>query len=154
YTGSLSALGRTNYYFGRSDSNVKDAFRGDLDDVRIWRGARTAEQIRQNMFKSLTGQEPGLVGNWNFDDPANPGRDLSPGRHDGKLVGSAEVIETDRPQPASLRPVETTTLAGRVTDPRGRMAADARVSIYQDGARVTEVRTGLSGEYALTFVAN
>src|SRR5262249_58609643 len=28
------------------------------------------------------------------------------------------------------------------------------VSIYQDGARVTEVRTGLSGEYALTFVAN
>ena len=154
YTGSLSALGRTNYYFGRSDSTAQDAFRGDLDDVRIWRGVRTAEQIRQNMFKSLTGQEPGLVGNWNFDDPANPGRDLSPGRHDGKLVGSAEIIETDLPQPAWLRRVETTTLAGRVTDPKGRMAADARVSIYQDGARVAEVRTGLSGEYALTFVAN
>jgi hypothetical protein len=60
-----------------------------MDEVRVWKVARTAEQIRENLSKPLTGSEPGLVGLWNFDDPANPGRDASPNHHDGKLIGNA-----------------------------------------------------------------
>ncbi len=152
YAGSLSALGRTNYFLGRSAFTQTDTFRGDLDDVRVWRGARTEEQIRDGMFKTLSGTESNLVANWNFDD-GTP-RDLSPGRHDGKLVGSAEIIETELAHPALLRRVESFTLAGRVTDPQGRLVPGATVQIYQDGSSVTAGQTELSGDYQLTFVAN
>jgi signal transduction histidine kinase/CheY-like chemotaxis protein/ligand-binding sensor domain-containing protein/protocatechuate 3,4-dioxygenase beta subunit len=152
FTGSLSALGRTNNYLGRMDNSPNHTFRGDLDDVRVWRGARTAAQIREGMFKTLTGQEPGLVACWNFDD--GTARDLGPGRHDGRLVGSAEIIETELAHPSLLRPVETFTLAGRVTDPLDRLVSGAAVKIYQDGSRVAEAATELSGAYQLTLVAN
>jgi Concanavalin A-like lectin/glucanases superfamily len=43
-------------------------FKGLIDEVRIWKIARTAAQIKDNMGKELTGTEPGLVGYWNFND--------------------------------------------------------------------------------------
>jgi signal transduction histidine kinase/DNA-binding response OmpR family regulator/ligand-binding sensor domain-containing protein/protocatechuate 3,4-dioxygenase beta subunit len=152
FTGSLSGLGRTNNYFGRNDGSTTNTFRGDLDDVRVWRGARTEAQIREGMFTTLTGQELGLVGCWNFDD--GTARDLSPGRHDGKLVGSAQIIDADLPHPSLVRRVETFSMAGRVTDPEGRPVSGARVRLYQYGNSLTEAFTELSGEYRLTFVAN
>jgi signal transduction histidine kinase/CheY-like chemotaxis protein/ligand-binding sensor domain-containing protein len=152
FTGSLSALGRANNYLGRTDASSTNTFRGQIDDVRIWRGARTVEQIREGMFKTLSGTETGLVANWNFDD-GTP-RDLSAGRHDGKLVGSAVILDTELPHPALLRGVEAVTLAGRVTDPEGRPVSGAEVRAYQDGSRLTMVTTELSGEYELMFVAN
>src|SRR5262249_31885001 len=79
---------------------------GQLDEVRIWNVARTEEQIRETMSRKLTGQEPGLVGLWNFDDPANPGRDSSPGRHDGQLMGNAAVVRVQWPRPAPTTPLQ------------------------------------------------
>src|SRR6266542_2908799 len=38
YTGSLSELGRTNNFLGRADATATNAFRGELDEVRIWKG--------------------------------------------------------------------------------------------------------------------
>ena len=55
---------------------------------------RTGEEIRGNLGKQLTGSEPGLVGLWNFDNPANPVRDATGNRHDGKLVGEARAGES------------------------------------------------------------
>jgi hypothetical protein len=66
-------------------------FNGQVAELRLWNRLRTEAQIRENRFKRLTGTEPGLVGNWTFEDPANPGKDFSPGGHDGKLVGKARV---------------------------------------------------------------
>ena len=143
FTGSLSGVGKANNYLGRHDGPAEKTFQGDLDDVRIWRGARTEEQIREGMFQTLTGQEPGLVANWNFDD--GTARDLSPGRHDGKLAGDAKVIETGLPHPQLLRRVETTTLKGRVMDREGRPVSGAMVMAYQYGSRVFEVTTEISG---------
>ena len=151
-TASLAGLGRTNNYFGRSDATATNTFRGNIDDVRVWRGARTEQQIRDGMFKTLTGQEPGLVACWNFDD--GTARDLSTGRHDGKLVGSAEIIDTELPHPQLVRRVEAFTMAGRVTDPDDRLVSGARVRLFQDGNSLTETTSELSGEYQLTFVAN
>jgi hypothetical protein len=65
---------------------------GALDEIRVWNVGRTAEQIRENLLKQLTGSEPGLVGLWNFDDPANPGRDASPNHYDGKLIRNARTV--------------------------------------------------------------
>jgi Concanavalin A-like lectin/glucanases superfamily len=57
-------------------SLVKDAsnvsgdtdLNGQMDEVRLWAGERSHAQIRENMFHSLTGTEPGLLGLWNFTD--------------------------------------------------------------------------------------
>ncbi len=50
--------------FGDNSNNLG----GKLDEVRIWNIARTASQIRDNMCKSLTGNESGLVAYYNFDN--------------------------------------------------------------------------------------
>lgn len=41
--------------------------RGQIDELRLWQGQRTREQILINMSRYLTGAEPGLTGYWRFD---------------------------------------------------------------------------------------
>jgi hypothetical protein len=41
--------------------------RGRIDELRLWRGQRSREQILINMSRYLTGAEPGLAGYWRFD---------------------------------------------------------------------------------------
>ena len=64
---------------------------GKIDEVRIWRVARTREQIQETMEKSLTGDEPGLAGYWNFDSQS--ANDLSSNKNDGILKGQAIITE-------------------------------------------------------------
>ncbi|HEX5222447.1 MAG TPA: LamG-like jellyroll fold domain-containing protein [Verrucomicrobiae bacterium] len=65
-------------------------FFGQMDEVRVWNYRRSAEQIRDNMNRRLSGREEGLVGLWNFDDGA--ATDSSPGAHHGKLHGKARAV--------------------------------------------------------------
>src|SRR5262249_55557919 len=63
YPGSFKAIGNGNQIsLGRNTAKLTDPtspdFHGEMDEVRVWRIARTAEQIRQNMFRNLTGNEP------------------------------------------------------------------------------------------------
>lgn len=46
---------------------LADQFTGRLSEVRIWNRERTAEQIREDMYRELTGAETGLAGYWTFD---------------------------------------------------------------------------------------
>ena len=41
---------------------------GQLDEVRLWKVARTQEQIQTAMTGELTGAETGLVGYWPLDE--------------------------------------------------------------------------------------
>jgi hypothetical protein len=108
YTGSFSAL--KNGDLNRLGSTVSSVdltdvdppFQGQLAELRVWNVARTEEQIRKSMAQKLTGQETGLVGLWNFDDPANPGRDASPGAHHGTLRGNAQVVPSTAPTSMAL----------------------------------------------------
>ena len=43
-------------------------FNGLIDEIRIWDVARTQEQIEETMHLPLTGNEPGLIAYWNFDE--------------------------------------------------------------------------------------
>jgi hypothetical protein len=43
-------------------------FNGQIDEVRIWSGARTQVEIEQGRFRRLTGTEPGLEGYWRLDE--------------------------------------------------------------------------------------
>jgi len=95
-------------------TQAPQTFKGQIDEVRVWKVARTAEQIRETMFKRLTGSEPDLVGLWNFDD--GTAHDSSPGAHHGKMIGRATVAQSV--WPAAL-------LLGKVTDPAGTALAGA-----------------------------
>ncbi|MFJ9371392.1 LamG-like jellyroll fold domain-containing protein [Nocardia sp. NPDC101769] len=48
-------------------ANVVDMFTGDLDEVRVWRTARTQEQILDNMFARVHGDREDLIAYYPFD---------------------------------------------------------------------------------------
>ncbi len=73
------------------------SFAGQIDEVRIWSVARTQQEIRANMNAKLTGNEPSLVGYWQFDEEAETASDASSNKNDGKLVGDAKIVRCDRP---------------------------------------------------------
>jgi len=62
-------------------------FNGQIDEVRIWKTARTAAQIRENMCRTLTGNETGLVTYYNFDNYSGTKlQDFSGNNNDGTLT--------------------------------------------------------------------
>jgi signal transduction histidine kinase/CheY-like chemotaxis protein/ligand-binding sensor domain-containing protein len=69
------------------------SFTGEVDEFRVWKVARSTEQIRQSMNTRLTGMEPELAALWNFDDLQNPGKDATTNGYHGKLVKGAKTVE-------------------------------------------------------------
>jgi WD40 repeat protein/signal transduction histidine kinase/CheY-like chemotaxis protein len=56
--------------FGKSTwpENDDPTLTGALDEIRIWKRARSVEEIRATLFAELQGNEPGLLALWNFED--------------------------------------------------------------------------------------
>jgi hypothetical protein len=50
----------TLYFGGLVESSTPYFFEGQIDEVQIWSVARTAEEIRRDMYRPLSGSEPGL----------------------------------------------------------------------------------------------
>jgi hypothetical protein len=70
-----------------------------MDEIRVWKAARTEAQIRELMFQRLTGAESDLAALWNFDNVENGVvRDSGPAGHQGKLVGNARTVPAELPQ--------------------------------------------------------
>lgn len=137
-------------YLGRSNWRIvspEDAdFHGQMDEVRVWKVARTEAQIRQSMFQQLTGKEPGLAGLWNFED--GTANDSSPGLHHGNPVGGAKVIATSVPSPAEIAP--WTRLSGKATDATGTALNGAIIRAEVNGVELARATTSPSGDYLLT----
>jgi signal transduction histidine kinase/CheY-like chemotaxis protein/ligand-binding sensor domain-containing protein len=125
---------------------------GSMAEVRVWKVARSVEQIREDLAKKLTGSEPGLVGLWNFDDPANPLRDASPNHHDGKLVGNATVVPAVREENSPTR-VATVTISGLVTDGT-KPVPGAELQLWQGSRKVAFTQSGTDGNYFFISTAN
>ncbi|MBN1126777.1 MAG: hypothetical protein JXA82_17360 [Sedimentisphaerales bacterium] len=76
---------------GRPSGDSSEYFKGYIDEIRIWNYIRGENQIYDNMHKRLTGQEPGLVGYWTFDEGQGKiVHDLSPFENHGFLGTDAE----------------------------------------------------------------
>ncbi|MEZ4959984.1 MAG: LamG-like jellyroll fold domain-containing protein [Saprospiraceae bacterium] len=65
------------------------AFIGTMDEVRIWNTARSAQEIRENMHLTLTGQETGLVAYWQFNETAGAVANEYLGGYDATLGNGA-----------------------------------------------------------------
>lgn len=72
-------------------------FKGMVDEVRIWRAARSAEQIRANMHRALTGAEPDLVRYWPMNEAAGAQIHNSGARVDEAVAYSAAWVASDAP---------------------------------------------------------
>jgi photosystem II stability/assembly factor-like uncharacterized protein len=64
-------------------------FKGEIDEVRIWRKALTLQEIHANMYRHLSGAEDGLVGYWPFNENSgNIVNDLSGNTNHGTIYGA------------------------------------------------------------------
>jgi signal transduction histidine kinase/DNA-binding response OmpR family regulator/ligand-binding sensor domain-containing protein/protocatechuate 3,4-dioxygenase beta subunit len=132
----------TENYLGAAGTNRQNALRGAMGEVRIWSLARTQEQIRETMARSLTGTEPELLALWNFND--GTARDATTNHNDGKLMGTARVVASSRPAASVI------TFTGTVTDLSGRGLPGVTVRLKRGDAEIGHGLSGVSGEYFLT----
>jgi signal transduction histidine kinase/CheY-like chemotaxis protein/ligand-binding sensor domain-containing protein len=117
-------IGHDNYYAARSPNR---RFNGQVDELRVWRGRRTEEEIRATMFSRLSGSERDLAGLWNFDEPTQPGREASTNHWDAKLFGKAHTVAMVLPTAAEL--ILPSIVEAHVTDPDGNAVAGALVMV-------------------------
>lgn len=89
YNGSTDALpvvGTGKAFLG-SLSGSTEFFTGKIDEVRIWTDVRTETEIRNNMLKTLNGNETGLAAYYNFDNTSGTVLpDYSGNNSDGTLT--------------------------------------------------------------------
>src|SRR5205823_1706541 len=97
------------------------------------RVARSTEQIRENMFKRLTGQEPDLVGLWNFE--SGDARDSSTNHHHGRFAGGAHAALAEVPSSADQLPAFA-IIEGTLTDTAGRSISQAELRLEKDQTAV------------------
>ena len=122
-------------------ANEASFLTGQIDELRVWKAQRTAEQIRQFMFRQLSGSETELVALWNFEDAAQPGRDASSGAHHAKLIGQPKVVSQASP----------VLVFGNITDPTGQRLGQASVEIQQPGQPHRRIQANDAGEYSFTL---
>jgi len=114
YGGASLYLGAKGYPTGGSEV-VDDYFKGALDDIRIWNVARRPEQIARDFNNQLTGDEPGLMAYYPFDDyrlelgvPVldQTLNDVSEGDFNLTAFGASGLFTTSTPTMRLPRPVE------------------------------------------------
>ena len=145
----LSRLkGNTENVLGSTGNGLGAFLDGQLDEVHIWKVARTEVQIRDDMFKSLTGREAGLLSLWNFNDVTNDViKDLGPGGFDGRIVGGARRIGSNRPT------IPWAGLSGLVLDSQHNAAPGASIVLTRDDGRKSEFQSDALGRYKLLTLA-
>ncbi|MFA6233426.1 MAG: LamG-like jellyroll fold domain-containing protein [Bacteroidota bacterium] len=127
-----------------ASANIVYGYSGILDEVRIWNGARSYDQIADNHRIEMTGAQPGLAASYRFDG------DLSDksgnGNHSSYLITESMnyfVSTTDLPGPPSLS--ITAPTAGTVWN-----AGETHNILYQ-AVGLPSVRLELSRDGGATF---
>lgn len=144
YAGGLTGIARKDNFIGRSSSSRSRPvyFAGQIDDVRVWSIERSESDIRESMLRGPTGQEPGLVGHWNFDDGSVRDRTAA-GRH-GKLGGQAAIVEAAGPSPADAAAMSLITVTVR-RGQGGPPAAGSQVFATANGILIQTGRADSNG---------
>jgi hypothetical protein len=145
-------------YIGRRGYiGFEEHFDGIIDEVRIYNRALPAEEISATMHKRLNGDEPGLVGYWDFDECGGQiVYDLSGNGNDGQLGVSVNVDDSDPTWIKSDAPIgictpylSATMTAERIIERKSVMIEELLATLVQESA-VCEVLEELleSGDYA------
>ena len=137
----------------------RSAWRGSLEQVKIWNTARTETEIVQDMFRAIQGTEPGLGGAWSFDDGGGTMvTDASRNRITGTVNGTVnftpdvprEIFVTAGAPVAAYLPAsvanDRSLLYSVATPP-----ANGVLQLNADGSFVYTPRSTFSGNDAFSF---
>jgi hypothetical protein len=94
------SVNRTNttIHIGTETNAIDQFWKGIIDEVRLWDQARTDIQIQQNMYREISGIEPGLIGYWKFNEGiGDTAYDKSPYGNHGILQGGAVWSDSSAP---------------------------------------------------------
>ncbi|NUO82234.1 hypothetical protein HUU05_19350, partial [candidate division KSB1 bacterium] len=73
----------------------KDFFQGEMEEVRVWKIARTQEQVQDNLFRRLLGEKEDLIAYYTFDaEKDNKLSDHSLRGNDLLVSGASYVLST------------------------------------------------------------
>lgn len=148
YPGSFSNIpSGGDAYIGKSHWPTNVHFCGQLDEVRLWNVARTAEEINTFMFSPLTGKEAHLVGLWNFD--SNDAEDATGHGYDGVPQGDAQCVESELPSAGEL--LRPSVLWGEITDETGAVLKGASIVLERNARAFVTARTDSDGRYRIAF---
>ena len=150
-TGEIGDVYETHNYFkiGARREGVRRFFDGRIDEVRVWNIVRTEAEIQATMNTSLQGNEPGLVGYWNFDN--GTANDLSDHGNHGTLRGNAAIV------PSTTTPTVGDNTASSTTAAQVEISAVPSASNPAVGDTI-EISINIAGasnvggyEFTLTF---
>jgi hypothetical protein len=81
----------------RIGQNINSSyFDGSIDEIRFWNYAQSQLEIKSTMNTTLIGNEPGLIGYWNFNSD-NPLDDISGNGNNGIAHGNITLVESTAP---------------------------------------------------------
>ncbi len=86
YNADIPSTSGAPLYLGYSPSGNTEFANGEIDELRVWKTARTETELNANMFSAVNGNEPGLAAVMHFDE----GRALQAGAEPGSVVAVLE----------------------------------------------------------------
>jgi len=93
-----NSINRTINYIGRSNWAADAYFDGQMAEFRLWNKARTEAEIKDNLYKRLVGQEPGLAIYLPLDGIISTNKVLDyVGANDGTVTAATIVEESNAP---------------------------------------------------------
>ncbi|MEO5768891.1 MAG: LamG domain-containing protein [Polyangia bacterium] len=103
------ATARSPLVMGCNFQNM-NCFAGLIDELRVWKVARTASEIKDHFNRGLVGDDTGLVGYWKFDDDPSSttaADSIAVGRtrHPGTLLAAASAQRPLFTSPPMLLPL-------------------------------------------------
>lgn len=136
-------------WLGRAVWAENEPFFGALDELRLWRTARSAEQINATLGQRLTGREANLVALWNFDQRQPD--DATTNGFRGRLTGEVNWIKASQPDLAALQ--RPAVIAGKLVNAAGAPLANAEVQLWRDSKLADRIVTDEEGEFSFAVLA-
>jgi hypothetical protein len=128
----------TGFALGRDGTTqTKDLFTGQLEELRIWRARRSTEQLQDNLFRRIEGEQQDLVAYYTFD--GEPGERLTDQGPRGNTVQAVAGDYQPSTAPVGADAPQVRNAVAGITNPyTARTAGAPGIAEYADLQRAAD----------------